>query len=70
MNKRPAGALFIVPFLVAGSAIPPYHKEPHVEQEPTTPEPALLMDGAIISTLSGTAATIGQFSSDRPNQFE
>src|SRR5690348_7541318 len=37
MNKKPAGALFITAFLAAGSAIPPYHKTPHVEQR-TEPE--------------------------------
>jgi hypothetical protein len=38
MNKKSAGAL-LLPFLVAGSAIPPYHKTPHVEQECTEPAP-------------------------------
>lgn len=73
MNKQTTGVLLIISFLAAGSAIPPYHKDPHVEQEPITPESALYaeyMDAAILNTFSGTTATIGQFSIKAPQQFK
>lgn len=35
MNKKPVGAIIIIPFLATGGAIPPYQKELH--DEPTEP---------------------------------
>jgi hypothetical protein len=73
MNKKPTGAIIIIPFLVAGSALPPYHKDPHTDPEPITPESTLYasyMDAAIISTFSGTTVTTVQFSTAPSKQFK
>jgi len=67
MDTKKVGALVIFPLLLLATIVPPCHKEPHTEQDPTTPEPALIMDGAIISTRSGTAPTLNVM---LPNQFE
>jgi hypothetical protein len=73
MNKIHAGALLVIPFLIAGSVLPPYDKEPHVEEEPNASECAqyaVYMDAAIINTSSGTTATTLQFFITPSNQFK
>ncbi len=46
------------------------HDEKHIEQRPTTTEPALLTDGAIISTATFSTTTTIQLPSPFSNQFE
>jgi len=67
MDKTKAGALAITALIIITVGVPD-HEQKHIEQRPTTPEPALLMDGAIISTLSGSAPTTIQFSLNPPKK--
>jgi hypothetical protein len=66
MGMKKVGPLFVIPLLLATTLVPPYHKEPHTEQDPIAPEPALITDGAIISTHGGTAPALTMIA---PNQF-
>jgi hypothetical protein len=66
MDKKKVGTVVVVA-LLAGTVVVPDHEQAHIEEKPTTPEPALLTDDAIISTWVGSPPRLFVNS---PNQFE
>ena len=55
MEFKKIGALTVVAMVAAGTILG--HDERHIERRPSTPEAALLTDGAIISTPTFSTAT-------------
>jgi len=68
MEFKKIGVLTVAAMVAAGTILG--HDEKHIEQRPSTPEAALLTDGAIISTATSSTATTIQLPSLFSNQFE
>jgi hypothetical protein len=60
MDAKKAGVI-VVAGLVAASTVPVEFDKPHIDILLGHSEDALMMDGAIISTHTGTAPTLGDW---------